>query len=302
MSTPADAALARRFLHVCYCCADAVPVVAFLTDGLGLRTTMRTPVERGSGAILGLGGGIVSGAAFVYDRRGPRAGPGLEVQTWADPPVVGAPPSDPTRAGMQAIGFAVPDVDRATRRLLGLACEPVDAHGPLPLASDSATVRDPTGVTLDLVGAGGVPDGEAWLRHVRITVSDLGRSLPWYETLGFTCVGRASFDTGELVHLRLPDEAFEAVLVQYEGTTPSHGRHPDAPNHAGLFRTAVCVDDTRAAHAELRGAGVAFERPPMAVELRGTPVPDMWICFLRDPDGVPFELVERPRAAFATTT
>jgi len=24
----------------------------------------------------------------------------------------------------------------------------------------------------------------------------------------------------------------------------------------------------------------------------------MWICFLSDPDGVPFELVERPRSAF----
>jgi hypothetical protein len=24
----------------------------------------------------------------------------------------------------------------------------------------------------------------------------------------------------------------------------------------------------------------------------------MWICFLNDPDGVPFEFVQRPRSAF----
>jgi catechol 2,3-dioxygenase-like lactoylglutathione lyase family enzyme len=70
------------------------------------------------------------------------------------------------------------------------------------------------------------------------------------------------------------------------------------PNHAGIYRTAVGVDDTRAAHAALVEAGVEFDRDPISVELKGTPVPDMWICFLSDPDGVPFELVGRPRSAF----
>lgn len=48
----------------------------------------------------------------------------------------------------------------------------------------------------------------------------------------------------------------------------------------------------------MTAAGVSFDRAPTSIELRGTPVPDMWICFLSDPDGVPFELVERPRSAF----
>ena len=41
-----------------------------------------------------------------------------------------------------------------------------------------------------------------------------------------------------------------------------------------------------------------FDRTPALTELHGTPVPDMWICFLSDPDGVPFELVQRPASAF----
>jgi len=48
----------------------------------------------------------------------------------------------------------------------------------------------------------------------------------------------------------------------------------------------------------LAAAGWKFDRAPVSVELTGTPVPDMWICFLSDPDGVPFEFVGRPRSAF----
>jgi catechol 2,3-dioxygenase-like lactoylglutathione lyase family enzyme len=101
----------------------------------------------------------------------------------------------------------------------------------------------------------------------------------------------------DAIRLRLPDEAFEVVLLGW--TTPaSHGRHTSDPNRAGLFRTAVGVDDTRSAHAAMTAAGWTFDRAPMSVELTGTPVPDMWICFLSDPDGVPFEFVGRPRSAF----
>jgi hypothetical protein len=60
----------------------------------------------------------------------------------------------------------------------------------------------------------------------------------------------------------------------------------------------VGVDDTRASYDELRSEGIGFDRAPELVELNGTPVPDMWICFLSDPDGVPFEFVQRPRDAF----
>ena len=30
----------------------------------------------------------------------------------------------------------------------------------------------------------------------------------------------------------------------------------------------------------------------------GTPVPDMWITFISDPDGIPYEFVQRPRHIF----
>jgi catechol 2,3-dioxygenase-like lactoylglutathione lyase family enzyme len=298
---------ARRFLHVCYCCRDAEPVTRLFVDALAMRNTMNTPMEPSSGAILGIEGDIMTSAAFVYDVRGPRVSPAIEVQGWVDPPLVGTPVDDPTNAGIYALGFSVPDLRRACERLSSAGCVVVGT-GASPFGTAWATLRDPTGVTLDAVEDASVPEAETRMRHLRITCRDLARSLQWYEGLGFDVLGRYSLDdasflgrTGpanaEAVRLRLPDEGFEALLVEWRSPR-SHGHHVREPNHAGLYRTAVAVDDTRATHSAMSVAGWTFDRAPMSIELRGTPVPDMWICFLSDPDGVPYELVERPRDAF----
>jgi catechol 2,3-dioxygenase-like lactoylglutathione lyase family enzyme len=84
-----------------------------------------------------------------------------------------------------------------------------------------------------------------------------------------------------------------------EWTNPAgHGEHYAEPYHAGLFRAALGVDDTRASYEYLTSTGAVFDRPPMEVELSGTPVPDMWITFISDPNGIPYEFVQRPRKAF----
>jgi catechol 2,3-dioxygenase-like lactoylglutathione lyase family enzyme len=298
---------ARRFLHVCYCCSDTAPVTAFFVDHLALRNTMNTTGERSSGSLLGLEGDILSAAAFLYDARGPRSSPAIEVQGWIDPPLVGTPVDDPAAAGIQALGFSVPALDAASERLVSQGCA-VLASGTSAWASRWAMLRDGNGVTLDLVEDDAVPAGETRMRHLRITVSDLAESLRWYEALGFEVVARsplkdASFlgvggpVDAEAARLRLPDEPFEAVLVQWHEPR-THGRHVSEPNHAGLYRTAVGVDDTRASYQAMSADGVTFDRAPTLVELHGTPVPDMWISFISDPDGVPYEFVERPRSAF----
>jgi len=77
-----------------------------------------------------------------------------------------------------------------------------------------------------------------------------------------------------------------------------HGEHYAEPYHAGIFRAALGVDDTRASYEHLTGTGAEFDRPPMQVELSGTPVPDMWITFISDPNAIPYEFVQRPRSIF----
>jgi catechol 2,3-dioxygenase-like lactoylglutathione lyase family enzyme len=234
------------------------------------------------------------------------------VQSWGTPPLLGKPTADPTQVGIQAIGFAVPDMAAAAERLCAAGCtvvgEGVRAAGPLGDMADWVTLRDTTGVMIDLRADDTVPADETRMRHLRITVSDLDLSLAWYIGLGFVEVARDEIADGRtvgadpaatahVVRLRLPDEPFEAILVHWRDGL-GHGRHTEHPNHAGLFRTAVGVDDTREAHDAMVADGIVFDRAPSLVELHGTPVPDMWICFLSDPDGVPFEFVERPRSAF----
>jgi catechol 2,3-dioxygenase-like lactoylglutathione lyase family enzyme len=143
-------------------------------------------------------------------------------------------------------------------------------------------------------------------------VCDLDASLPFYDALGFDVVDRITVTDGafvghtgpegsavdaECVVLRLPDEPTEVRLIEWR-TPASHGTNYAEPFHAGIYRAALGVDDTRASYAHMTEAGAVFDRPPMQVELSGTPVPDMWITFISDPNGIPYEFVQRPRDIF----
>ncbi len=300
---------ARRVLHVCYCCADVDGPVAFFAQGLGLRETMRTLGERTSGAVIGMDYDVQGVAAFMYDARGPRVSPAIEVQSWLDPPLLGQPFTEPNHAGVHALGFVVRDL-----RVSAAALEALGARLTEPVTSPmfdgpSATIIDPFGMTIDLVERGDVPDGESRIHHLRVTCTDLARSIEWYEGLGFervsapvtltdgSTLGAAGPVDATACRLRLPDEPMEIVLVEWRNPAVV-GRHYEEPNHAGWFRLALGVDDTRVAYDAMSAVGWEFDRAPMLITLDGTPVPDMWITFTSDPDGVPFELVQRPRSAF----
>jgi catechol 2,3-dioxygenase-like lactoylglutathione lyase family enzyme len=308
MNGPDPGGPARRFLHLCYCCSDADAVTDFFVDAFAMRNVMRTPDEPTPGALLGMDGKIQGWASFVYDARGPRVSPAIEVHCWVEPPLTGVPSADPFEAGMKALGFCVPDLDEAEQRLSATGCTTL-YRGRAPWTDDALVVTDVTGVSLELVSDAGLARGTTRLRHLRVTCCDLDASLAFYRTLGFSVVYQGVVDEasfaggpaaaeGRFARLQLPDEACELILTEWT-SPPSHGRHYTEPNHAGLFRAALGVDDTRVAFEQLSAAGVVFDRAPMEVELRGTTVPDMWICFLSDPDGVPIEFVQRPRSAFA---
>ena len=273
---------ARRFLHMCYCCDDTDEVVDFLVNVLDMREVMRNPLHPSDGSLLGIDGEIVSGAAFVYDKRGPRTSPSIEVQEWVKPTVIGRPMNDATHVGMQSLGVAVPDLSSTVSRMNAAGCSVV-GEGSTDWTGRWVTVADPTGTLFDIFEDPTIPVGESRMRHLRITVTDLAASLPWYAGLGFIDVDRHEWTSGthvgvttanataDVVRLRLPDEPCEVVLTQWRHPV-SHGRHPEHANQAGLFRTAVGVDDTVRSYDEFRAAGWTFEREPRRVELSGTKV------------------------------
>ena len=294
-------------MHVCYSSADHEPVVKFFVDAFGMQLKMTSTVQWGDGAVLGFDRQTHTGAAFVYDARGPRTSPALEIQTWIDPALEGVPPTDPTAAGIHGIGVTVPDLEATLVTVLNMGCTLV-GRGSVDGIGEWATVRDPRGVTIDIVKGEPANGNPSQLRHLRISVTDLDEALPWFDGVGFDPVATTSITDGslfgiegevdaEVVRMRLPDEPFEIVLIEWR-TPATHGRHTEIANSAGLFRAALGVDDTPAAYDALREAGWEFLRAPMTVPLIGTPVPDLVICFLNNPDGVPFEFVQRPRSAF----
>lgn len=296
---------ARRFLHICYCCEDVNPVTDFFVDTLGVRNVMRTPTERGPGELLGLDE-VEGSASFIYDYRGGKVSPSIEIQDWVDPPLVGKPSLDPFERGIKSVGFSVPSVDAVLEKMM--------AHGVKVIATESSpfgpvwtTVIDPWGGTIELVEE---PDlaGPSQMRHMRITCADLDKSIAWYENLGFALLERVDVDSpsfvgydgigeGKAARLRLPDEPFEVILIQWINPA-SHGAHYDRPNHAGIFRCALHVYDTKAAMDAMTAAGTEFLRGPIHTILNVAAQLDLWLAFLNDPDDILYEFVGRPAETF----
>ena len=151
----------------------------------------------------------------------------------------------------------------------------------------------------------------AQMRQIRLTCSDLARSIAWYEALGFVVLAGptrarwpgAAFgidedaDITSAVLATPHDTGFWLVLTQWHEPPSVGAAYPEA-YHRGLFRMALSTDDAQVAAAAAHAAGLTVTHEPEDVALKGTPIESMWILFLRDPDGFLVELVERPRSAF----
>jgi catechol 2,3-dioxygenase-like lactoylglutathione lyase family enzyme len=191
----------RRFLHICYCCEDTDSVVNFYVNVLDMKEVMRNPLHPSDGSLLGIDGEIVSGAAFVYDKRGPRTSASLEVQEWVSPKMIGDPITDASRVGMQAVGFGVPDIEATIDRMVAAGARLV-SRSSAPWVENWANLIDPFGTQVDLMQDELIPVGESRLRHLRITVTNIEDSLSWYHGMGFLDVAEHTLESGDFVGLK----------------------------------------------------------------------------------------------------
>jgi catechol 2,3-dioxygenase-like lactoylglutathione lyase family enzyme len=272
--------------------AAAVPVY----EALGLTVRMRSHAEGADSTAMGIPRGTDSDAWFLYDHRGGRASPAVELVEWTDPVTAGDTYAAPHEVGMQALGFDVPSVPDAAAAAVGAGATRREG-GPDGV---DAVVADVDGVAVELTAAA-VP--AATLRYVRVSCADLEATTRWYEQLGFA----ADTESAGPQSMRGPDgttEVQERVLSlagssplqlrldRWPGTDPGDRAHLDA-NHRGLFRMAMGVPDARAAVDAARVAGVDASDATY-IPLPGTPLGGLWVSFFRDPDGVMVEFVERP--------
>jgi catechol 2,3-dioxygenase-like lactoylglutathione lyase family enzyme len=190
------------------------------------------------------------------------------------------------------------------------------AQGPGPLPHRGGKTNclraiGPDGVVTELAESrGGAP--EPRLSHLRINCTDLGASIAWYGSIGFAPLAepaRATFPGWALGHdedvevdavsLALPDDpSFTLELLRWHrpaGRAPE----PTTANSQGLYRMALAVENVQEALATVDGLAASRSGEPTWIELPGTPLGGLTVLFLRDPDGVVVELVERPLSALA---
>jgi lactoylglutathione lyase len=120
------------------------------------------------------------------------------------------------------------------------------------------------------------------LIHTCYRVTDLERSVSFYEALGFEEVGR----------LPIRDEAIN-VFMGLPGDGPrlelTYNHDQDGPYElgSGYGHIAITTDDVDGALERLAAQGIEPERPPYTVSENGPR-----LCFVRDPDGYRVEVIE----------
>jgi catechol 2,3-dioxygenase-like lactoylglutathione lyase family enzyme len=289
----------HSLLHTNLNTVDVSAAAAFYADVLGLLPGMKTARTAADGRALGVAGAPVTECWFLYDHRGPRTAPAVEVLEWETPATTGAHPAEPHHIGISSLGYAVPSID-LVRLKAALYHRPWTELTDWPVrgsATVAARMTDLDGVPIEFTELAG---GEASVfSHLRINVTDLDASVAWYQRLGFTAKARVrSAETGDSVlssasMVTEGDPSFSLELTQWEDPKPA-GVASSPAFRRGLYRIALGVDDVNAAYETLSATEPLTA--PEFVELPGTRLGGVTVLFLRDPDGVVVELVGRPRS------
>jgi glyoxylase I family protein len=139
--------------------------------------------------------------------------------------------------------------------------------------------------------------------HFNINCTNLERTLPFYEMLGFNVVldlrdGMSSKEMAESfgmqtvalkgVHLRLGDDENATRIDLLEFTEPQTAGEPYPHlHHTGIARMCLKTTNIQQVYEDLKAKGVHFLSEPKT--LPGTRV--TIVCF-KDPDGTFLELLE----------
>lgn len=291
MTNGANLMRATGVLHCNLNVRNLATAAAVYERGLGLKVRMRSRGEGQDSTPLGLPGLTDSEAWFLFDHRGGRSAPAVELVEWFSPATANDVYQHPSEVGMQALGFAVPSVADARQHL---------EHAG---AGAGQVVTDADGVTIELIEVASTP--APTFRYVRMVCADLSTTSEWYQSIGFAPGGdvrRLSWPTvdgdvkvkEQILSLEGPP-GLELRLNAWPGRDQAKAH--ESANHRGLFRMAVAVTDVRAAVGAARATGWIDVTDPTYISLPDTPLGGLWVAFFRDPDGVMVEFVERPPAS-----
>jgi lactoylglutathione lyase len=126
------------------------------------------------------------------------------------------------------------------------------------------------------------------LIHTCYRITDIDRSVAFYEALGFQEIGR----------LPIGDEAVNVFMNQPgDGDMPrlelTYNFGVDSYElGTGYGHIAITTDDIHRALANLKEQGIEPEKPPYSVREGGS-----LLAFVKDPDGYRVALIEQRRAS-----
>jgi catechol 2,3-dioxygenase-like lactoylglutathione lyase family enzyme len=294
----------RRLLHTNYNCTDVERLERFYIDVFAMKNVMRRTSDDTPGVLFGLEMYTAQDTIFLYDHRGARRITSLELVQWLNPPTFGSVYPNPWDHGIQAAGFAAPDLAAVRSSAESAGATIIAEH------DDALVLRDPEDLPVEVYRG---DNAEIEQRHLRIVVRDLDATVAWWSKLGFTLTHNAFHApqgglwpeaadravNGEAAMVAADEKSFALIFETWAGPPPV-GPTYGAPFHQGLYRMAMAVDDVHAAWAALVEVGMAVQ-PPYTFAMPGTKITDgLTILFIRDPDGILVELVERPRSHFVS--
>jgi catechol 2,3-dioxygenase-like lactoylglutathione lyase family enzyme len=119
--------------------------------------------------------------------------------------------------------------------------------------------------------------------HIHLRTTDPEGTAQWYERMLGAQVIRTMQQGKPRIDLKLGGaNIFIAPVAPGDGVNPA----PTTP-YQGLDHFGLTVKGIDAVAAELKAKGVEFTREPITVR------PGVRICFIRAPEGVSIELLER---------
>lgn len=146
------------------------------------------------------------------------------------------------------------------------------------------------------------------IMYVNINVTNMERSIAFYELIGFEVINRwvperATMRDTARMYNEAPNEDLEAALLRLGGevtstcldlcqwrTRPTRGIAPEQTNHVGMCRLTITVDDPKGVVARLAEAGFRPIGENVQMFLWEGKPPASLVAF-RDPDGVFVQVV-----------
>ena len=121
--------------------------------------------------------------------------------------------------------------------------------------------------------------------HIHIRSTDPEKTAAYYERMFEAEIIRTMQDGAQRIDMKIGGaNVFIAPVAAGSGVNP-----PPVTPYQGLDHFGLTVKDIDAAAAELKAKGVTFTTDPTTIR------PGVRICFIRGPQGISVELLERDK-------